>query len=107
MRDYTNGLPRMSMFMPATLLLGVAALAVTAAVTSRRTHAVAGALGGAALAATYPWQAVLLGSAAPVPAEVAATVVAGALLGAAGGLLGERLGAALRLLVASPAREVV
>ncbi|TWF79619.1 hypothetical protein FHX44_115553 [Pseudonocardia hierapolitana] len=107
LRDYTNGLPRMSMLMPATLLLGVAALALAAAATSRRTYAVAGALGGAALAATFPWQAVLLGSVAPMPAEVAATVVAGALLGAGGGLLGERLGGALRLLVASPAREAV
>lgn len=107
LRDYTNGLPRMSMLMPATLVLGVAALALAAAVTGRRTYAVAGALGGAALAATFPWQAVLLGSTAPLPADVAATVVAGALLGAAGGLLGERLGGALRVLVASPARDVV
>jgi hypothetical protein len=107
LRDYTNGLPRMSMFMPATLLLGVVALGLAAAVTSRGTYALAGALGGAALAATFPWQAVLLGSAAPPPAEVGATIVVGALLGAAGGLLGERLGGALRLLVPSPAGEVV
>jgi hypothetical protein len=108
LRDYTNGLPRMSMLMPATLLLGVVALGLAAALTSRGTYALAGALGGAALAATFPWQVVLLGSAAPpLPAEAAATIVVGALLGGAGGLLGERLGAALRLLVPAPVREVV
>jgi hypothetical protein len=104
LRDYTNGLPRMSMLMPATLFLGVVALALVPV----RTYALGGALGGAAIAATFPWQVVLLGSAAPPqPAEAAATIVVGALLGAAGGLLGERLGPALRLLVPAPAREVV
>jgi hypothetical protein len=107
LRDYTSSLPRMSLLMPATLLLGVAALALATAATRRSTYAVGGALGGAALAATFPWQAVLLGVAPPLPAEAAASIVVGALLGAAGGLLGERLGGALRLLVPSPAREVV
>jgi hypothetical protein len=108
LRDYTNGLSRMSMLMPATLLFGVAALGLAASLTRRGTYALAGALGGAALAATVPWQPVLLGGAPPLPlAEVAATIVAGALVGAAGGLLGERLGGALRLLVPAPAREVV
>jgi hypothetical protein len=107
LRDYTNGLPRMAMLMPATLLLGVVALGLAAALAGRGMYALGGALGGAALAATVPWQAVLLGSAAPSPAEVAATVVVGALLGGAGGLLGKRLGDALRLLVPEPAREVV
>jgi hypothetical protein len=107
LRDYTSGMPRMAMFMPATLLLGVVALGLAVAVTGRATYAVGGALGGVALAATFPWQAVLLGT-APLPAvELAATIAAGALLGAAGGLLGERLGGALRLLVPAPAREVV
>jgi len=109
LRDYTNGLPRMSMFMPATLLLGVAALALASrrAGSPARSYALGGALGGAALAATFPWQAVLLGGAAPLPAEVVATIAVGALLGAAGGMLGDRLGGALRLLVPTPAREVV
>lgn len=109
LRDYTNSLPRMSLLMPATLLLGVAALALATrrGGSPARTFALGGALGGAALAATYPWQAVLLGLAAPLPAEAAATIVVGALLGTAGGLLGERLGGALRLLVPSRAREVV
>ena len=112
LRDYTNGLPRMSLLMPATLLLGVAGLALAAAMTRRagspvRTSALGGALGGAALAATFPWQALLLGAALQPPLPAAATITAGALLGAAGGFLGHRLGAALRLLVPSRAREVV
>jgi hypothetical protein len=109
LRDYTSGLPRMSMLMPATLLLGVVALALVTRWTASaaRTYAFGGAWGGAALAATFPWQAVLLGSAAPAPAEAAATIVVGALLGATGGLVGERIGGALRLLVAPPVREVV
>jgi hypothetical protein len=114
LRDYTNGLPRMSLLMPATLLLGVAALAVAAATARRagssplRTSALGGALGGAALAATFPWQAFLLGTAtAAPPAEAASTIVVGAVLGASGGLLGERLGEALRRLATSPVPEVV
>jgi hypothetical protein len=99
LRDYTNELPRMALLMPATLLLGVAALALV------RSPVLGGALGGAALAATFPWQAILLGAAGEPPS--AATVVAGALLGAAGGLVGARLGGALRLLVTARAREVV
>jgi hypothetical protein len=100
LRDYTNELPRMSLLMPATLMLGVAGLALA---RRARSSLLGGALGGAALAATFPWQALLLGAAGQPPS--AATIVAGALLGAAGGLVGERLGAALRLLV--PARAVV
>jgi hypothetical protein len=64
-----------------------------------------GALGGAALAATFPWQALLLGAAGESPS--AATIVAGAVLGAVGGLVGERLGGALRLLVPARMAEVV
>jgi hypothetical protein len=102
LRDYTNELPRMSLLMPATLLLGVAGLALA---RRARSSVLGGALGGAALAATFPWQALLLGATGQPPS--AATIVAGTLLGAVGGLVGERLGGALRLLVAAPARVVV
>jgi hypothetical protein len=102
LRDYTNELPRMSLLMPATLLLGVAGLALAG---RSRSSVLGGALGGAALAATFPWQALLLGAAGESPS--AATIVAGAVLGAVGGLVGERLGGALRLLVPARMAEVV
>jgi hypothetical protein len=122
LRDYTAGLPRLSMLMPSTLLLGVAALGLVAAIR-RQNHPraslfylVGGALGGAALAATHPWQSLLFGAQefrVNGPAQIVATIVAGALLGAAGGAVGQRLGTALQLLVpasavpASAVREVV
>ena len=116
LRDYTEGLPQLSMLMPATLLLGVVALALATVVTRRAgspvlTHLLGGALGGAALAATFPWQPLLFGADRVVAAggsQAGVTIVVGAVLGAVGGLLGERLGGALRLLIARPAvREVV
>ena len=117
LRDYTNGLPRMSMLMPATLMFGAGALVLAAAATRRVrssvvSYAVGGALGGAALAATFPWQPLLFGGDLVAPEgnpSTAVTIVVGALLGAAGALLGHRLGAALRLLVppTGHAREVV
>ncbi|GAA0909154.1 hypothetical protein [Pseudonocardia zijingensis] len=108
LRDYTDGTPRMSLLMPATLLLGAAALAVATALSRRSAYPWGGALGGAALAATFPWQPVLVGTAAaPSAVEVVVTVAVGALLGAAGGLVGERLGAALRLLTPARTAEVV
>lgn len=104
LRDYANGLPRMSLLMPATLLLGVAGLALA---RRARTSVLGGALGGAALAATFPLQAALLGVALQPPLQAAATIAAGALLGAAGASVGDRLGGALRLLVPARTREVV
>ena len=105
LRDYSEGLPQLSMLMPATLLLGVSALAVVGVLTRRtgspvRTSVLAGALGSAALAATFPWQPLLFGAVATgLGGEAAtATIVAGSLLGAGGGLVGHRLGGALRLL---------
>jgi hypothetical protein len=111
LRDYTSGLPQMSMLMPATLMLGVSALGLATVVTRRAgspvlTFVLGGALGGAALAATFPWQAILFGAQSAgldAGAQTGATIVAGAVLGAGGGLLGNRLGGALRLLVRRPA----
>ncbi|GAA1272463.1 hypothetical protein GCM10009609_39520 [Pseudonocardia aurantiaca] len=116
LRDYTRGLPQMSMLMPAPLPLAACALALATLLTGRAgspavTFALGGALGGAALAATVPWQVLLFGVDRVVTggaAQAGVTIVVGALLGAAGGLLGARLGRAMRLLVAGPAvREVV
>jgi len=120
LRDYAQGVPQFSTLPPATLMLGVAALALASAATRRNaapvlTFAIGGALGGAALAATVPWQPLLFGSSlvgVSGGVQIAATIVAGAVLGAGGGLLGDRLGRALRLLVVpaavrSTADEVV
>jgi len=104
LRDYTNGLPRMALLMPAALLLGVAGLALA---RRARSSVLGGVLGGAALAATFPWQALLLGGAVQPPQQPVITIAVGAFLGAVGGALGDRLGAALRLLGPARTREVV
>ena len=106
LRDYTRGLPVMSMLMPATLVLGVGALGLAALLT-RRTgpsvarFAAAGALGGAALAATFPSQSLLFGADRATmigESDLIVTILVAALVGAAGGMVGDRLGGALRLL---------
>jgi hypothetical protein len=107
LRDFTEGLPQLSLLMPATLVLGVGAIGLATVLTRRAgsaalTAVVGGTLGGAALALTFPSQSLLFGAdrvLTEAGTQAGATVVAGAVLGAAGALLGGRLGGAMRLLV--------
>lgn len=99
LRDYTEGVPTLPKMMPAALILA-ALVVVLRFGRSPRSLVVGGALGGAVIAATFPWQLHLFGATptATDPTEVTVTIVVSALLGGVAGLLGDRLANALRRL---------